>query len=78
MIDAAVVRAFDAKWGESPVAFVACDDDGPDAEALLNLCRESLAGYKRPREIRFIAFEDFPRSTSGKIQRHILEARLAD
>ena len=78
VIDAAVVRACDAKWGESPVAFVACGDDGPDAEALLNLCRESLAGYKRPREIHFIAFEDFPRSTSGKIQRHILEARLAD
>ncbi|MGK7654904.1 AMP-binding enzyme [Roseovarius sp. B08] len=64
--------------GESPVAFVACGDDGPDAEALMNLCRENLAGYKRPREFLFIAFEDFPRSTSGKVQRHILEARLAD
>lgn len=36
------------------------------------------AGYKRPRKFLFIAFEDFPRSTSGKVQRHILEARLAD
>jgi len=24
----------------------------------------------------FIAFEDFPRSTTGKIQRHEMEARL--
>ncbi|WP_236544603.1 AMP-binding enzyme [Roseovarius atlanticus] len=78
VVDAAVVRAFDVKWGESPVAFVACSKDGPDAEALMNLCRENLAGYKRPREFLFIAFEDFPRSTSGKVQRHILEARLAD
>ncbi|MHC0055573.1 MULTISPECIES: class I adenylate-forming enzyme family protein [Roseobacteraceae] len=78
VVDAAVIRAFDARWGESPVAFVACGDDGPDAEALMNLCRENLAGYKRPREFLFIAFEDFPRSTSGKIQRHMLEARLAD
>ncbi|GHG89757.1 MULTISPECIES: class I adenylate-forming enzyme family protein [Paracoccaceae] len=78
VVDAAVVRAFDVKWGESPVAFVARGKDGPDAEALMNLCRDNLAGYKRPREIRFIAFEDFPRSTSGKVQRHILEARLAD
>jgi len=40
----------------------------------MNVCRESLAGYKRPREFRFIAFEDFPRSTSGKIQRRSLRA----
>ena len=60
------------------MAFVARGKDGPDAEALMNLCRDNLAGYKRPREIRFIAFEDFPRSTSGKVQRHVLEARLAD
>lgn len=36
-----------------------------------------LAGYKRPSEIRFIGVDEFPRSTSGKIQRHKLEARLA-
>ncbi|WP_286190238.1 AMP-binding protein [Labrenzia sp. R4_2] len=78
VVDAAVVRAFDAKWGESPVAFVACGNDGPGAEELIQLCREKLAGYKRPREFQFIAFEDFPRSTSGKIQRHILESRLTN
>ena len=76
VVEAAVVRAFDAKWGEAPVAFVACGNDRPDADALMNLCRESLAGYKRPRELHFIAFDDFPRSTSGKVQRHVLEARL--
>ena len=78
VIDAAVVRAFDAKWGESPVAFVACGDDEPEVQELMDLCREHLAGYKRPREIRFIPFEDFPRSTSGKVQRHVLEALVAD
>jgi fatty-acyl-CoA synthase len=76
VVEAAVVRAFDAKWGEAPVAFVACGNDRPDADALMSLCRESLAGYKRPRELHFIAFDDFPRSTSGKVQRHVLEARL--
>lgn len=78
VVDAAVVRAFDAKWGESPVAFVACVDGGPQAQELMQLCREYLAGYKRPREIRFISFDEFPRSTSGKVQRHVLEARLND
>ena len=40
-------------------------------------CRGRLAGYKRPKEIRFVALAALPRSTTGKIQRHELEARLA-
>jgi acyl-CoA synthetase (AMP-forming)/AMP-acid ligase II len=43
---------------------------------LLGLCRRDLAGYKCPRQFRFIEFSEFPRSTSGKVQRHELEARL--
>lgn len=78
VIDAAVVRAFDEKWGESPVAFVAGGHDGPDSDELRSLCRQMLASYKCPREFRFIAFEDFPRSTSGKVQRHVLEDRLVE
>jgi fatty-acyl-CoA synthase len=39
-------------------------------------CREQLAGYKRPKEIHFIALEAMPRSASGKVQRHELEKRL--
>lgn len=74
--DAAVVKSHDAKWGEAPVAFVACNDEALTSDDLLQKCREELAGYKRPREIRFIAAGDFPRSTSGKIQRHELETRL--
>ena len=40
------------------------------------LCRAQLAGYKQPRRILFIARDEFPRSASGKVQRHQLEARL--
>jgi len=39
--------------------------------------RAELAGYKQPQRIRFLAFDDFPRSTSGKERRHELESRLA-
>ena len=75
--EVAVVRAADAKWGEAPVAFVAFRDGTPPTEAeLADLCRRELAGYKRPREFRFIGFAEFPRSTSGKVQRHELERRL--
>ena len=76
--DAVVVRRPDPEWGEVPVAVVARHDDSLDAETLLARCREHLAGYKRPKAVRFVALADFPRSTTGKIQRHEVEAWLAE
>jgi len=76
--DAAVVRVPDDRWGEAPVAFVSRSCNAPTRDTLMAACRASLAAYKLPRKIHFIAFEDFPRSTSGKILRHILEASLRD
>lgn len=74
--DAAVVRRRDEAWGEVPVAFVARADPSLTAEAVLDACRAHLAGYKMLRAVHFIDFEAFPRSASGKIQRHELERRL--
>jgi fatty-acyl-CoA synthase len=74
--EAAVVRAADPKWGEVPVAFVSCRDNMVTETELIELCRRDLAGYKRPRQIHVIDFTEFPRSTSGKVQRHELESRL--
>jgi fatty-acyl-CoA synthase len=72
--DAVVVRRRDDRWGEVPVALVALQPgaDGT-AEALLRACREQLAGYKLPKEIRFVELASFPRSSTGKIQRHEVE-----
>ena len=76
--EAAVVRRTDARWGEVPVAFVARRDGAPLEDAdLFRRCRAELAGYKQPKGIRFIGFDDFPRSASGKVQRHELESLLA-
>ena len=74
--DAAVVRKSDARWGEVPVAFLSRADDSLTADAVKSICRAQLAGYKQPKEIRFIDFDEFPRSASGKIQRHELERLL--
>jgi fatty-acyl-CoA synthase len=74
--DAAVVRRKDERWGEVPVAFVAAKTPELTPDDVLQLCRDRLAGYKRPKEVRFIAFEAFPRSTTGKIQRHEMEKWL--
>jgi fatty-acyl-CoA synthase len=76
--DAAVVRKSDAKWGEVPVAFVARHDEALSEDELRGRCREQLAGFKQPKEIHFIPFDAFPRSASGKIQRHELEQRLRE
>lgn len=76
--EAAVVRRTDPRWGEVPVAFVARRDGEPLEDAdLYRRCRAELAGYKQPKGIRFLDFDDFPRSASGKVQRHELESLLA-
>ncbi|MGO4836459.1 long-chain fatty acid--CoA ligase, partial [Rhizobiaceae sp. 2RAB30] len=62
--------------GEVPVAFVARKDESLTTAEIETLCRSSLAGYKRPKEVHFIGFDDFPRSTTGKILRHEMEQRL--
>jgi fatty-acyl-CoA synthase len=74
--DAVVVRRADARWGEVPVAVIARNDERLTADELYAKCREQLAGYKQPKDIRFVAFADLPRSTTGKIQRHEVEAWL--
>jgi len=71
-----VVRRPDRKWSEVPVAFVVPANSSLTESDLMGLCRENLSSYKRPKEIIFIMDEDLPRSTSGKVQRHELEARL--
>jgi fatty-acyl-CoA synthase len=76
--DAAVVRRADPKWGEVPVAFVARRDESLAEADLLARCRDQLAGYKQPKAVHFIPFDAFPRSASGKVQRHELEKRLAE
>lgn len=74
--EAVVVRCADARWGEVPVAFVAPRDPSLTEADVLALCRGRIAGYKVPKTVRFLLEAEFPRSTSGKVQRHLLEARL--
>jgi len=76
VLDCAVVRKADAKWGEIPVVFVARHTENLEAADIYRRCRRELAGYKQPKEIHFVAASELPRSASGKIQRHELEKRL--
>jgi acyl-CoA synthetase (AMP-forming)/AMP-acid ligase II len=74
--DAGVVRRSDGKWGEVPIAFVARRSEDVTAAELFARCRAELAGFKQPKGMVFLAFDAFPRSASGKVQRHELEKLL--
>ncbi len=76
IMDVAVVRKTHQKWGEVPVVFAASNDESLTPEDVIGMCKGRVANYKLPKEVYFIQMDELPRSTSGKIQRHILEERL--
>ena len=71
MAQAAVIGRPDDRWGEVPVAFVV-PEPGPalEPESLEQWCTNRLARYKRPREWIFV--DDLPRTSLGKVRRHML------
>ena len=74
VVACAVVARPDPKWGETPLAFVELKPGATaSAEQLIAHCRSHLAGFKCPREIRF---ETVPRTSTGKIQKHLLRAKV--
>ena len=69
----AVVARPDAKWGETPLAFVEIRPDASvTANELIAHCKALLAGYKVAREVRF---EAIPKTSTGKIQKFALRER---
>jgi len=74
VLAAAVVAKPDPKWGETPCAFL---ELRPGAvvtpEEIIAHCKKALAGFKVPRAI---VFGDLPRTSTGKIQKFELRARV--
>jgi len=71
--DVAVIGVPDPKWSERVLAVVVPRDGAtPDADALIDWSRDHLAGFKRPRDIVFLAAEQMPRNATGKVLHHRL------
>lgn len=67
IMEAAVVAKTDAKWGETPCAFVALKPGAAlDAEQVVAYCRENLARFKVPKHV---VFADLPKTSTGKVQK---------
>ena len=70
---AAVVSYPDARLSEVGVAFVRCTPGRtPTEDEILAHCRGRIASFKIPRAVIFV--DDFPMTSSGKIQK----AKLRD
>ena len=67
VLSAAVVAKPDAKWGETPCAFVELKMGAQTTvEDIVAHCKKHLAGFKVPRAV---VFGELPKTSTGKIQK---------
>ena len=69
---AAVVAKPDKEWGEVPCAFIELKQGAvEDGAALIAFSRETLAGFKAPKQVVFC---ELPKTSTGKIQKFELRS----
>lgn len=73
--EVAVIGVDDANWGQRVVALVtALPGVSVDPNAVLEHCRDRMAPYKKPKEVRVVS--EFPLNSTGKIAKKVLRQRL--
>jgi long-chain acyl-CoA synthetase len=70
VLEVAAIGVADEKSGEAVSLYVVKKDPSLTKEDIVELCKENLTGYKRPRYIEFM--DDLPKSNVGKILRREL------
>jgi fatty-acyl-CoA synthase len=70
-----VIAYPDELWGEVGLAFVVAEPGAWTAESLRAALARSLAAFKVPRQVRFVA--DLPRTATGKVRKQDLRAVIA-
>jgi hypothetical protein len=75
--DVAVVARPDPTWGEGVHAvIIPATDSAATPEEIIAWCRERLAHFKCPKTAEFTS--SLPRTTTGKVLKRELRAKLAD
>ena len=76
VLEAAVVARPDAKWGETPCAFVDLKPSkAAEAAEIIAFCRDHMAHFKAPKTV---VFGPLPKTSTGKIQKFLLRDRARD
>jgi long-chain acyl-CoA synthetase len=75
VLESAVIGLPDEHSGEAVTAFVVRKDDALTADELRAFCKESLTGYKVPKQIFFR--ETLPKTNVGKVLRRALREEVA-
>jgi acyl-CoA synthetase (AMP-forming)/AMP-acid ligase II len=71
----AVIGTHDPKWGEVPMAIIVRNEQDLDANAVLEYCKDRMAGYKIPRTVTFM--DSLPLTATGKVQKPILKKQIS-
>jgi len=72
----AVIGLPDDKWGEKVVALIMPNDgQKPTQDEIINHCRQHIAGYKVPKEVRLV--DVFPMTATGKVLKRVVRDELA-
>ena len=73
VLAAAVVAMPDARWGETPCAFIETKPNASISDKeIIEFCRQHLARFKAPRAV---VFGELPKTSTGKIQKFALRER---
>jgi long-chain acyl-CoA synthetase len=67
--DVAVLGVPDEEWGERVIAYVVAPN-GVDEGALDQLCLDTIARHKRPKE--YVVIDELPRNAAGKVLKRSL------
>ncbi len=69
--DASVVGMPDPVWGETVKAFIVLKEGKTlNEQEVINYCKDHLAGYKKPRSVKFV--HSIPKNPSGKPLKRLL------